>query len=80
MSALREMVLQDAGKNLEKLHDSVAQFNEDLRYMRGIDLEILDDEQLAIVKQITDQAAGIAIMQLMLNLMLIKKLKEEDEK
>ena len=76
-NTLRDMVQGDVEKNLEKLHESVAKFNDDLRYLRGVDLDLLDDSQLGFVKQLTDQAAGLALMQVMLEIMVVKKLKGE---
>lgn len=77
--SLREMVLTDTARNLEKIHDSIAKLNDDLRYLRGRDLNDLNDDQLAMVKQLLDGAAGIALLQVLLEHMVIRKLKEDSD-
>lgn len=78
MSSLRDMVTGDVARNLEKIHDSVAKLNDDLRYLRGTDLGELSDEELSLLKKTLDSLATIGILQVILEVTIVKQVKERE--
>lgn len=79
MSTLREMVSKNTAENLEKVHDHVAKLNDDLRYLRGVDLDELDEQQFTMLVQLIESLGkNLPLMSVLLDVAIVRKLKENE--